>query len=151
MQQIYRRIPMPKCNFNKVQKQFYWNHTSAWVFSCTLAAYFQQTFSWRHLWTAASNVTFSRNAQARLLLSKQVYAMLIWLSTLIELWYLLKSHFGMGVLLWSCYMFAEQLFLRTPLGGCLKIFKFLPWLFCLYFFWLDNPSHIFRKQTPWGY
>ena len=33
-QQIYRRTPMPKCDFNKVAKQLYWNHTSAWVFSC---------------------------------------------------------------------------------------------------------------------
>ena len=29
MQQIFRRIPMPKCDFNKVALQFYWNHTSA--------------------------------------------------------------------------------------------------------------------------
>ena len=44
MQQIYRRIPMPKCNFNKFAKQLYWNHTLAWVFSSKLAAYFQHTF-----------------------------------------------------------------------------------------------------------
>ena len=31
-QQIYRRTPMPKCDFNKV--------ASAWVFSCKFAAYF---------------------------------------------------------------------------------------------------------------
>ena len=54
MQQIYRRTPMPKCNFNKVAKQLYWNHTSAWVFSCKFAAYFQNTFSQEHLWTADS-------------------------------------------------------------------------------------------------
>ena len=34
--------------------RFYWNHTSAWVFSCKFAAYFQNTFSQEHLWTAAS-------------------------------------------------------------------------------------------------
>ena len=45
MQQIYRRTPMPKCNFNKVALQLYWNHTSAWVFSCKFAAYFQNNFS----------------------------------------------------------------------------------------------------------
>ena len=33
MQQIYTRTPMPKYHFNKVAKQLYWNHTSAWVFS----------------------------------------------------------------------------------------------------------------------
>ena len=43
MQQIYRRAPMPKCNFNKVAKQLYWNHSSAWVFSCKFAAYFRNT------------------------------------------------------------------------------------------------------------
>ena len=44
MQQIYRRTPMPKRNFNKVAKQFYWNHTSVWVLSCKFVAYFQNTF-----------------------------------------------------------------------------------------------------------
>ena len=29
MQQIYIRTPMPKCDFNKVAKQLYQNHTSA--------------------------------------------------------------------------------------------------------------------------
>ena len=28
MQQSYGRTPMPKCDFNKVAKQLYWNHTS---------------------------------------------------------------------------------------------------------------------------
>ena len=31
---------------------------------------------------------------------------------------LLQSHFGMGVLLQTCCIFLEQLFLRTPLDGC---------------------------------
>ena len=43
MQQIYR-TPMPKCNFNKVALQLYQNHTSAWMFSCKFAAYFQNIF-----------------------------------------------------------------------------------------------------------
>ena len=30
--------------------------TSAWVFSCKFAAYFQNTFSYEHLWTAASDM-----------------------------------------------------------------------------------------------
>ena len=34
--------------------QFYWNHTWTWVFSCKLAAYFQNTFFYEHLWMAAS-------------------------------------------------------------------------------------------------
>ena len=40
MQQIYKRTPIPKCDFNKVAKQIYWNRTSAWVFFCKFAAYF---------------------------------------------------------------------------------------------------------------
>ena len=46
MQQIYGKAPMAK--------QLYWNHTSAWVFSCQFAAYFQNTFSLEHIWKAAS-------------------------------------------------------------------------------------------------
>ena len=41
MQQINRRTPMPKCDFNKLC----WNHTLAWVLSCKFAAYFQNIFS----------------------------------------------------------------------------------------------------------
>ena len=44
MQQIYRRTPMPKSDFNYVAFQLYWNHTTAWVFSCKFAAYCQNTF-----------------------------------------------------------------------------------------------------------
>ena len=39
MQQIYRRTPMPKCDFNKVAKQLNWNHTWTWVFSSKCASY----------------------------------------------------------------------------------------------------------------
>ena len=42
MQQIYRRTPMPKCDFNK------------WVLSRKFAACFQNIFSYEHLWGAAS-------------------------------------------------------------------------------------------------
>ena len=31
---------MAKCDFNKLALQFYWSHTSAWVFSCKFAASF---------------------------------------------------------------------------------------------------------------
>ena len=43
MQQIYKRTPMPKSDFNEAAKQLYWNETSAWVFSCKFATYFQNT------------------------------------------------------------------------------------------------------------
>ena len=51
---VHRRTPLPKCNFNKVALQFYWNRTSAWAHSCKFAAYFQNTFSTEPLWMAAS-------------------------------------------------------------------------------------------------
>ena len=71
MLQICRRTPMPKCDFNKIASQLYWNRTSAcdfnkiasqlywnrtsaWVFPCKFAEYFQNTFSYEHLWMAAS-------------------------------------------------------------------------------------------------
>ena len=58
MQENYRRTPMPKCDFNKVEKQLFWNHTLAWVFSCKFAAYFQNIyFFWEHLWCAASVIS----------------------------------------------------------------------------------------------
>ena len=43
-----------KCDFNKIAKQLYWNHTSAWVFSCKFAAYFENIFSYENLWATAS-------------------------------------------------------------------------------------------------
>ena len=46
MQQIYRKTTMPKCDFNKVAKQLYWNHTLAWVFFCKFTSYLQKTFSY---------------------------------------------------------------------------------------------------------
>ena len=38
MQQIYMRTPIPKCDFNKVALKLY-------VFSCKIAAYFQNSIS----------------------------------------------------------------------------------------------------------
>ena len=40
---------MPKCDFG--------NRTSAWMFSCKFAAYFENTFFQEHLWVAASVVS----------------------------------------------------------------------------------------------
>ena len=45
IQQIYRRTPIPKRDFNKAALLHYWNRPSLWVFSCEFAAYFQNTFS----------------------------------------------------------------------------------------------------------
>ena len=45
MQQINRRTPMPKCDFNKAALQLYLNHTLAWVFFCKFVAKFRNIFS----------------------------------------------------------------------------------------------------------
>ena len=37
MHELYRRTTMTKCDFNKIALQLYWNHTSTWVFSYTVA------------------------------------------------------------------------------------------------------------------
>ena len=44
MPQIYRRTHMLKCDFNKVEKQLYWNHTSTWVFPVNLLHNFKAPF-----------------------------------------------------------------------------------------------------------
>ena len=54
MHQIYRKMPMRKCDFNKVGVQLSWNHTSVWVLSCIFAAYLRNTFLEEHLWQTAS-------------------------------------------------------------------------------------------------
>ena len=65
MEQIYRRTPMPKCDFNKIALHLYWNRTSAWVFSCKFAPYFQNTFSQEHLKVAACIVYVKENGQEK--------------------------------------------------------------------------------------
>ena len=52
---IIKNTLLKDANFLQNEKQqLYWNRTSAWVFSCKFAAYFQNTFSKEHFWTAAS-------------------------------------------------------------------------------------------------
>ena len=42
--QIYRRTLIPKCDFNKVAKQLYWNHTLAWCSAVNLRHIFRTPF-----------------------------------------------------------------------------------------------------------
>ena len=44
MQQSYRRTPMPKCDFNKVVLQLYWNCTSSWCSPVNLQHIFRTPF-----------------------------------------------------------------------------------------------------------
>ena len=57
MQLSCRRTLILKCDVNKVALQPYWNHTSGWVFSCKLAAFFWNTFSSEYLWKTASSIS----------------------------------------------------------------------------------------------
>ena len=50
---------------------------------------------------------------------------------------MIKSHFGMGVLLWICCIFSEPFFLRTPLHGCSYP----------YFIWKDTCNSWFHWPT----
>ena len=64
MQQIYRRTPILKCDFNKVALQLYRNYTSAWVLSCKFVAYIQNRFLKEHLHRVAS-VTLTLHSSSR--------------------------------------------------------------------------------------
>ena len=54
MQLIYRRTPMQKCDFNKLAKQLYGNHTLTQMFTCKFAEYLQNNFFKENLWATAS-------------------------------------------------------------------------------------------------
>ena len=43
------------------QSAICWKRTSAWVFSCKFAAYFQNIFSLEHLWRVTSGCEFDTN------------------------------------------------------------------------------------------
>ena len=62
--QIYRRRPMPKCDFNELAKQLYFNHISAWVFSSKFAAYFHRAYS--SCFAIAVSFCFMRASIARM-------------------------------------------------------------------------------------
>ena len=83
MQQIYRRTPMPKCNFNKIALQLYWNHASARVLSYKFVAYFQNTFSQEHLWAAASDTCFGTWYYA--ITASLTFEYICWL--VVDLWF----------------------------------------------------------------
>ena len=50
MQQICRKTPMQKCDFNKVALQLYWNHKSSWALFWKFDTYLQNTFLEEQLW-----------------------------------------------------------------------------------------------------
>ena len=60
--------PIPKCDFNKVAKQLYWNYALAWVFSCQFAAYLQSNFieiALRHWCSPLNLLQFSEHFSPR--------------------------------------------------------------------------------------
>ena len=77
MQQIYRRTPMPKCDFNRVALQLYWNRTLVWVFcQGVISTKLLWNFTEIALWHGCSLVNllhifrtpFSKNTSGGLLL-----------------------------------------------------------------------------------
>ena len=64
-----------ECDFNKIALQLYWNHTSALVFSCKFAVYFQSTSGWLILiiffgtmegvWKLRSHFSYKSNSKER--------------------------------------------------------------------------------------
>ena len=60
MQQICRRTHMPKCDFNKVALQLYWNYTSHKCSAVNLLHIFRTPFYKEHLWWAASALSISQ-------------------------------------------------------------------------------------------
>ena len=122
MQQICRRTPMPKCDFNSICVRALLNHTSRWVFFCKFAAYSQNTFSLEHLWRTASDFYTLKIKRKRLLnqfmvlyfdkqdsVSKNNTEIQDVLKISINKW---KS---INTLLQKCISFPKQFFLTLPL------------------------------------
>ena len=55
---------MLNCDFNKVEKQLYWNHISAWLCSFKFAVYFQNNFSYEHLLVTTFQLIFTSSKSA---------------------------------------------------------------------------------------
>ena len=55
---------------------------------------------------------------------------------------LLKSHFGMGVLLQTCCIFSEHSFLGTPLGGCFWNHYVLRVYIYIFFIWSASEKEL---------
>ena len=82
MQKIYRRTPMPKpkCDFNKVAKQLYWNRVSAWVFSVNLLHIFRAPFPRDTSgWLLLNNLLWNTN--------DCIAALTISITSRVSLWY----------------------------------------------------------------
>ena len=53
----HMRLPFRNLRFQLIfALQLYWNHTSAWVFPCKFAMYFQNTFFEEQLWRVVSGI-----------------------------------------------------------------------------------------------
>ena len=65
-------------------------------------------------------------------------------------WTLLKSHFGMDLLLEICSIISEHLFRRTPMEDCFCSFYFkLPWLYKGISLHYDVSFLVFRFTVNW--
>ena len=121
LQQIYRRTPIPKCGFNELALQLYWNRTLARVFACRFAAYFieitlQHGCSPKNL----MHILFKSHFDMGVILKIWCIFYLNHTSTWVFFRkfdaYFIYSHFDTSTST-SC-IFSKHLFLRTSLEGC---------------------------------
>ena len=77
MQQIYRRTPTPKCDFNKIALQLCWSHTSAWVFPVNLLHIFRTAYGGLLL-TETSQLICTVNILSTSMLVGLYYSGLYW-------------------------------------------------------------------------
>ena len=108
MQQIYMKTSLPKYDFNKVSLQLYLNHTSAWVFSCKFAAYFQNIFYQINLWRAAS-VNTKFQIQVTLGLSLAIVAT--------AQWKYLQKQLPVGNMKKGCFRTFWKKYRKAPMMG----------------------------------
>ena len=105
MQQIYKRTPIPKCDFNKIALQLYWNHTSALfsLFSCKIAAYFQNTFFIKALvercfWTVIPHFSDSYYLQAL----NNIYIYIIYIYIYVYMYIYIYIHLSLYINIYIC-------------------------------------------------
>ena len=130
MQQIYRRTPMTKCDFNKVPLQIYWTHIKAWAFSCKFAD--------------INRTPFPKNTSGRLPLSLLFpREKMCWFSSYFKSG---KGRNFCGILIKSPKLCLHKIFNigSTTKGNCHEFFTI---------FWTDQASRLFvsfqqKKNSP---
>ena len=93
MQQIYRRTPVPKSDFNNNAKQLYWNYTSAWVISGKFTKHpFLRTSLDGCLWKGLFRHSLQTFSLSKQYLEKNACLLLRYTYTIKYTWYLKNSN-----------------------------------------------------------